>query len=496
MTSTQRAICLLAIVTFGFIARAATTGAPILDHHSWRQADTAMIARNFAESRLNPLYPQVDHRGALPVGYVATGFELQALLVALISKVTGFSPQVGRLLSVLWYVGSALLVFALTRSRYGDAAGLSAAFIYSFGFPLVLFVERAFLNEALLLFLSFAVLVAVGRRTHAGGRTWLLLAAAAMAVIGAVKPTFLIVAAGVFAQYIERDGRRGLLRLEPYVLVSCGIIAATLWLSWAASLGRTTGLTFGLTDKLFDAATLFDHGYWVKVTRRLVKDLFGPMGIIAATIGLVTAWRTRRLLEIALLLAGFAYLIIVTPGNYHHDYYQLPLVTGVTVLAGLGLTSGLDVLEWFRTRSPRTRLAIRVVAFWLLPITTLLRSASAHNWYEVDVDAAAFCNELRPALHGDDLVAFLSQQSPALMFCTGSRGWLIGPGPGMEDRLAAALRDGATVVVSPREAVHALAKPMLATDRIADSADFVAFRVTRDSAAPMIGSGDASMPDR
>jgi hypothetical protein len=268
MTSTQRAICLLAIVTFGFIARAATTGAPILDHHSWRQADTAMIARNFAESRLNPLYPQVDHRGALPVGYVATGFELQALLVALISKVTGFSPQVGRLLSVLWYVGSALLVFALTRSRYGDAAGLSAAFIYSFGFPLVLFVERAFLNEALLLFLSFAVLVAVERRTHAGGRSWLLLAAAAMAVIGAVKPTFLIVAAGVLALYIERDGRRGLLSLEPYVLVSCGIIAATLWLSWAASLGRTTGLTFGLTDKLFDAATLFDYGYWVKVARQ------------------------------------------------------------------------------------------------------------------------------------------------------------------------------------------------------------------------------------
>ncbi len=103
MTSAQRTICLLAIVTFGFIARAATTGAPIFDHHSWRQADTAMIARNFAMARLNPLYPQVDHRGALPVGYVATGFELQAFLAALIAQATGFSPQIGRVLSVLWY---------------------------------------------------------------------------------------------------------------------------------------------------------------------------------------------------------------------------------------------------------------------------------------------------------------------------------------------------------------------------------------------------------
>jgi hypothetical protein len=149
-----------------------------------------------------------------------------------------------------------------------------------------------------------------------------------MACIGAVKPTFLIVAAGVFALYLERDGWRGLRRAEPYAIVAFGILAAALWLSWASSLGRSTGLTFGLTDKLFDAAVLFDHGYWVKVTRRLVKDLFGPIGIVAAALGLVTAWRAHRLVEIALVLAGLVYLIVVTPGNYHHDYYQIPVVTG------------------------------------------------------------------------------------------------------------------------------------------------------------------------
>ncbi len=311
-----------------------------------------------------------------------------------------------------------LLVFSLTRSRHGDVAALASAFIYSFGFPLVVFVERAFLNEALLMCLTFAVLVAVDRRTRGAGLGWLLVAAAGMACIGAVKPTFLIVSAGVFALYLERDRLRGLLRLEPYAIVACGIVGAALWLSWAAALGQTTGLTFGLTDKLFDAGILFDHGYWVKITRRLVKDLFGPIGIVAAAIGLIAVWRARRMMEIALLLGGVAYLIVVTPGNYHHDYYQIPLVSGVAVLAGVGLTRGLDGLDWFRTRSPRSQLAIRVMAFWLLPMTTLVRSASPHNWYQIDVDRAALCDELRPALHSDDLVAFLSQQNPDVMFCT------------------------------------------------------------------------------
>lgn len=494
MTPAQRRICLLAIVTFGFIGRAATTTAPLFDHHSWRQADTAMIARNFAESRLNPLYPQVDHRGALPVGYVATGFELQAWVVALISKATGFAPQLGRLLSAMWFVGSVLLVFTLTRSRFGDAPALAAAFIYSFGFPLVFFVERAFLNEALLLCLSFAVLVAADKRTRGGSARWLLLASAAMACIGAVKPTFLIVAAGVFALYIERDGRRGLLRVEPYVIVACGIVAAALWLTWASNLGQSTGLTFGLTDKLFDAAVLFDKGYWIKLTRRLVKDLFGPIGIAAAILGLVTAWRTHRLMEIALVLGGIAYLVIVTPGNYHHDYYQIPLVSGITILSGVGLTLGLDRQSWFQARTQQSRLAIRVIAFWLLPITTLIRSVSPHNWYEVDIDRVAMCSELKPVLRHDDLVAFFGQQSPDLMFCTGSRGWLINPGHGIADRLANALRDGATVVVSPLANAGALPNDIRETGPIADSADFIAFRIPRGTVGPAPGAADPPVP--
>ena len=80
------------------------------------------------------------------------------------------------------------------------------------------------------------------------------------------------------------------------------------------------------------------------------------------------------------------------------------------------------------------------------------------------------------------------------MFCTHSRGWLIAPGPGMEDRLATALRDGATVIVSPRDALRALGKPMGATDHMADSAELIAFRV-RDSAAST-GSDDAGLANR
>lgn len=84
MVSTYRTILLCAVVGLGFAARAATFKSPLLDHHGWRQAATASIARNFYRERFNPLYPQVDQRGADDIGFVETGFELLAFCVAAI----------------------------------------------------------------------------------------------------------------------------------------------------------------------------------------------------------------------------------------------------------------------------------------------------------------------------------------------------------------------------------------------------------------------------
>ena len=67
---------MLAIITLGLMARALTYRSPLFDFHSWRQSDTAAVARNFLQERFNPLYPQIDQRGGRREGYVETGLEL------------------------------------------------------------------------------------------------------------------------------------------------------------------------------------------------------------------------------------------------------------------------------------------------------------------------------------------------------------------------------------------------------------------------------------
>ena len=145
-------------ITLGFMARMATFQVPLLDHHSWRQADGVTIASDFYREGLAPLRPTIDSRGDSADGTVATGLEPHALLFAALSRVTGFSDMVGRVVSALCFPVSVLLLWSFCRSRYGEDHALIAAFVYPLGLPLVVYAERSVWNEPVLLLLSMAAL--------------------------------------------------------------------------------------------------------------------------------------------------------------------------------------------------------------------------------------------------------------------------------------------------------------------------------------------------
>jgi len=55
----------LIIFVAAFSPRLYRINNPVADWHSWRQADTAAVARNFAQGRFNLLFPQSDSLMAL-----------------------------------------------------------------------------------------------------------------------------------------------------------------------------------------------------------------------------------------------------------------------------------------------------------------------------------------------------------------------------------------------------------------------------------------------
>jgi hypothetical protein len=419
MTSTHARIALGFILVFGFCARASTYRSPLLDHHAWRQADTAAIARNFYREEFNLLRPQIDWRGARTDGYVETGLELPAFVVAALSRVAGFRIETGRLVSSLAFLASTAFLWSFVRRRDGQPAAAIAAFVYAFGLPLMLFMERAFMNEAVLVCLSIAALAATQIFLDTRRPAALAAALLATALVGAIKLPYLIVLAPIAGLFVERRGLAGL-RSPALALVTLAALAiAALWYSHAHRLGAATGLTFGLTTKVLDFELAFSSDYVSRLARRAVRDLLGPVGLVAGAAGLWIAIRHRRWCEIGGVVGFAIYLVLVPAGNFAHDYYQLTLMPIAPVLIARGLTA------MHRHLGRRGDVAL-AATLMVVVLSTFVRLASAHSWFYYAPGDIDFC--ARAAALGDSaerVVIIAKEADPKFLFCMDRKGWVL-----------------------------------------------------------------------
>jgi hypothetical protein len=469
------AIVLFFIVTFGFAARAATLRTPIFDHHSWRQADTAAIARNFVRERFNPLYPQVDWRGSQPTGYVETGLELQALLVAILWRAAGIHVETGRALAAAMYVGTALLLYRFARRRYDEPTALAAVYAHAFAFPLGLFGDRAYLNEPLLILLSATALVAAQSWLERRHVVWLAGLVAATAIIGMVKLPYLVVYAPIAALFVERFGWRGLVRIELALAVAVGVACAGLWYAHANSLYSVTGLSFGLSDKTFDPSLVFSSRFPLRIARRLVRDVIGPVGLVLLVWGVMAAVRRQRWAEPAGVAAFAVYLVAVARGNYHHDYYQLAILPIGAVLVGLGVAAAVEAAArrgWPTAR--RQWLAAGLL--WILAVTTAIRSLSAHSWYEIEPGRLDLCRAIAAQVDPEDRLLFVNYPSPDVMFCVDRPGWIL-DWPTRAPQVEEAARAGASIVLVPPADAERLGPLLEGARLLAASPELAAYRL-------------------
>jgi len=100
---------LLLILFIAFVYRVPSLDAPVIGEHSWRQAETAAMARNFYENGYRFLYPQIDWGGQTS-GEVECEFLLYPFLVALLYKVFGVSEVCARALSLFFSMVSIVFV--------------------------------------------------------------------------------------------------------------------------------------------------------------------------------------------------------------------------------------------------------------------------------------------------------------------------------------------------------------------------------------------------
>jgi hypothetical protein len=346
------------------------------------------------------------------------------------------------------------------RRRYGEDVALVAAFLQAFAFPLMLFMDRAFMNESLLVLLSLCCLLAAQRRLAGGSAASLGVLIAVSALVGLIKLPYLIIWGAVIGLYVEADGQRALRRPDLWLMALVDLAAAALWYTHAHALAAITGLSFGLTDKLFAASEVFRLRFPVLMITRLFRDILEPVGSVAFVAGAWLALIRRRYCELFGIASFIMYLLVVAVGNIVHDYYQIALMPIAAIVAAPGLVWLADRI----TRSvPARRLPAMAILLALAATSTFVRLASAHSWFEYSDDTVLACRALQQSTRPDERLLLLGDNNPMLLFCADRKGWALTPTESDATHVRTIVNEHAALALVPRDAQLDAVRSVLAS---------------------------------
>lgn len=397
---------------------------PVADWHSWRQADTAAVARNFIKERFNLLYPQSDSLLALnpkqlpnPKRLFINEFPLYNAIVALLYQQFGVHEIYARLVSVFFASLGAVFLYWLTFDLFGFKTALITGLFYAFN-PYNVYYGRVIMPDPVFVSLSIMslYLFLVWLKSPKWFSAVFLSVTFSLAML--VKPYAVFMLLPFLYWAIVTQGKKIFLKSQTYFIALSSLIPFLLWryhYQLHPEANFDTNWLFNQTNIRFTGAFF----RWL-IYDRLNRLIFATGGFVLLIVGILNSYldKTRGLIFVW-FLSVILYMTIFAMGNVTHDYYQLPIMPVGSILVSLGFWA---IINQFKKPLQR--------AISVLIALSLLLISFAFGWYEVRgffninhpeiVAAGQAVDKLTPK---DALVIAAYNSDPAFLYQTNRYGW-------------------------------------------------------------------------
>jgi 4-amino-4-deoxy-L-arabinose transferase-like glycosyltransferase len=296
-----------------------------------------MVARNFYYDGIDLLHPKIYVDGANPQYYWV---ELH-LYPAIVSVVYWFAGGVyevlGRIVSIIFSLGTIALLYLLAKKYFGETAGLVAAGFYAFA-PAGILFGRTFQPEAMMVFFSVAAIYFFTEWVEKSG--WKLFAATAFctAVAFLVKPPTMYLFVPLFYVAYAKYGKKVFVKPALWLFFALVVIPIGLWLLFLSQVTNTQEYLSTLRFENYGGwgvSELRNPLYYKNMLESVAGIILTPMGFAVALLGVFVKPRNKfGYVFHAWLLAVIAYFVILAGANMYHNYYQLPLLPVAAVFVG------------------------------------------------------------------------------------------------------------------------------------------------------------------
>lgn len=354
---------LLVILLLALMLRLYKIDSPIADWHSWRQADTAAVARNFYKEGFNPFLPKYDDMsgvseagGPNPIRYRFVEFPIYPSLVYLGYLVRGgVDERIARIVNIFFSLGSLVFVYLITKKYLGQFEALVAALLFAL-LPFNIFYSRVILPEPSLVFFSLGMFWFVSEAKLSLG---IFFTTAALLT----KPTAVLYLFPLMFSW-PFNRRQTLI----YLLSFLPFIFWRVWISL-----HPEGIP--ASNWLFNGDHIrFKPAFWRWIiSERLGREILGVTGTLLMMVGLLVKPRFKESWMAHLLfLSSFLYLIIIASGNVRHDYYQVLIIPALVIMVARGFTILISGTANFLPR------------IWTIPLAILFLLLTPYlTWQEV-----------------------------------------------------------------------------------------------------------------
>lgn len=341
-------ICLILLIAFAL--RLYKINRPIADWHSWRQADTAAVSRNFIKEGFTPFIPTYDDMSSQtngldnPARYRFVEFPIYNILVYGAWLITGVNTGVARLVTVFITLGSTLLLYLVVRKFSSwQVSALSALFFATI--PYNIFYSSAVLPGPFMVLSVLALYFFFINYLEKEKLIYLILSIVCANLAILSWPIALFFMVPIIYLAFEKYGVKTFVKLNLWIFALLSLLPFGVWRLWILKFPS------GIPNWQFlinEGNIRFKGSYfrWI-FEERLGKLILTVGGFVLFILGLIQKPAKEKLFYFSLLVSCILYFVVFASGNIRHDYYQIPIIPTLSIFMAIGIMSLLNLKSPF-----------------------------------------------------------------------------------------------------------------------------------------------------
>ena len=421
-------IIAIVIIILGFSVRLINIEKPILEVASWRQCDTATVARNFHDHGMNILYPEMVGMGDVK-GYAGqTECHIYPYTVAMLYKLFGVHEYLGRLVSIMAFCGGAFFLYKLARKYFDKTPSLIALLFYTFN-PYMFFYSRSFQPDSSMIFFSIAMLYYFSEWIDKEG-LWRFAVMTLCAVFAfLIKLPAVCLGLPLLYLCIRKFKYSFIVQWKLYLFAVLTLVPVILYYVHSYNLGMMPeGKNWG-NFKLSGVSTYIDPYFYYRIFyAEIFESCLIYIGGIFFVLGILFTIKKEELRYIHYwLLAIIISFFLGGEGTAWHTYHTITIIAPASLMVGYAISNSVRLINAYKITGLIKVVLLVLFVSMIVSLPLIIhhkitgrykaeRLAKDYPIYEV----GKIVDKIIPK---NDLIVGCSWGGPEILYYSNRRGW-------------------------------------------------------------------------